>query len=230
LLAGSSLLALEPLAARVAILLGLALIGSGLLCVWFEIGRPWRALNVYRHFASSWMTREAVAAALIFTSGGLALWTLHPLPVMLTSILGLAFVYCQARMLGANKGLPAWRQPRSVPLMLVTGLVEGAGFLACISAISNPAGGLWPLAVLLALILLRALFWKRFLGGLATDGAPDRTLQVLNGMDAGFMVFGHALPLLAVLGALAEYRDRRAGFFWPEPWSLPAGGGANSRW
>jgi phenylacetyl-CoA:acceptor oxidoreductase 26-kDa subunit len=208
LLLGVSLVALEPLGARAALLLGLALIGCGLLCVWFEIGRPWRALNVYRHIASSWMTREAVAAALLFASGGLALWTLHPLPVMLTSILGLAFVYCQARMLGANKGIPAWRQPRSIPLMLFTGLAEGAGFLACIGAISNPAGGFWPLAVLLVLVLLRALLWKRFLAALRTGGAPDGSLQVLNRMDARFMVFGHALPLLAVLGALAGIPGR----------------------
>ncbi|HLF30256.1 MAG TPA: DmsC/YnfH family molybdoenzyme membrane anchor subunit [Xanthomonadales bacterium] len=213
LLLGVSLVALEPLAARAAIFLGLALIGSGLLCVWFEIGRPWRALNVYRHFASSWMTREAVAAALLFASGGLALLTLQAPLVLLTSSLGLAFVYCQARMLGANKGIPAWRQPRSIPLMLATGLAEGAGFLACILAISNPAGGLWPLAVLLALILLRALFWKRFLAGLATGGAPDGSLQVLKGMDPGFMAFGHALPLLAVLGALTGIPGRAGLIF-----------------
>jgi hypothetical protein len=39
-----------------------SLIGLGLTCVWFEIGRPWRALNVYPpHSTSSWMTREARA-------------------------------------------------------------------------------------------------------------------------------------------------------------------------
>jgi phenylacetyl-CoA:acceptor oxidoreductase subunit 2 len=154
------------------------------------------------------MTREAVVAALLFASGGLALWTLQPLLLMLTSTLGLAFVYCQARMLGANKGIPAWRQPRSIPLMLITGVAEGAGFLACIGAIANPAGGLWPLAILLALVLLRALLWKRYLAALRTGGAPDGTLQVLNGMDMRFMVFGHALPLLAVLGALAGIPGR----------------------
>ena len=93
---------LDANAARAAILTGLVLIASGLTCVWFEIGRPWRALNVYRHFATSWMTREAVAALFLFPIGGLALLTGRTLFVALAGILGLAFLYCQARMLAAN--------------------------------------------------------------------------------------------------------------------------------
>src|ERR1035437_6303725 len=47
-------------------LLGLALVGAGLLCVWAEIGRPLRAMNVCRHASTSWMTREAMVAPLLF--------------------------------------------------------------------------------------------------------------------------------------------------------------------
>jgi phenylacetyl-CoA:acceptor oxidoreductase subunit 2 len=208
-----ALVGLGPYVTRAAILLGVALIGVGLTCVWFEIGRPLRALNVYRHFASSWMTREAVAALLLFATGGLALLSLQPLPLLLTGILGLSFVFCQANMLAANKGIPAWRHPRSAPLMIITGLAEGAGFLTIILSISVASPGPWPLVVLLVLIVTRALLWKRFLAGLAFDRAPDGTLQVLNGMDSGFMLVGHVLPALAVAAALTGMPGRAGLMF-----------------
>ena len=193
----------EPQATRMAILLGLALIGSGLTCVWFEIGRPWRALNVYRHFSTSWMTREAVTALLLFGAGGLALLTLQPLAITLTGIFGLVYVYCQANMLATNKGIPAWRHPRSVPLMLATGVTEGAGFLVCVMSIMSVAADRSLVAALLVLIVLRGLFWQRFRSGLAADGAPQGTLKVLNGINSPLLVLGHLLPGLALLAALA---------------------------
>ena len=94
LLLWASLAGVEADVGRTAILLGLMLIGAGLTCVWFEIGRPWRALNVYRHFATSWMTREAVVALLVFAAGGLSrriLWfplaqqALQILPLLLAT-------------------------------------------------------------------------------------------------------------------------------------------------
>jgi phenylacetyl-CoA:acceptor oxidoreductase subunit 2 len=134
LLLFNALVSVEPGLIRAAILLGLVLIGGGLTCVWFEIGRPWRALNVYRHVGTSWMTREAFVALVLFPIGALALLTLQPQLVMLSGILGLAFLYSQARILAANKGIPAWRHPRSIALMIATGLTEGGGFLACVVA------------------------------------------------------------------------------------------------
>ena len=37
------------------LLIALACIGVGLFCVWMEIGRPLRALNVFFHARTSWM-------------------------------------------------------------------------------------------------------------------------------------------------------------------------------
>jgi len=213
LLLCAALANIEPGAVKAAVLLGLALIGIGLTCVWFEIGRPLRAFNVFLHFASSWMTREAVAAALLFVTGGLAVLGGQPVLVALTGALGLIFVCCQASMLWANKGIPAWRHPRSLPLMIGTDLAEGAGFLACLLA----AGGIsipqsLPV-ILLAMILLRAYFWKRFLSGLADDGAPQGALKVLRAMDLRFLLAGHVLPALAVAAALAGLPGRAGVIF-----------------
>ena len=66
--------ALAGNALRVEILLGLALIGAGLISVWFEIGRPLRAMNVGFNPFTSWMTRESFAAGLVFPLGLAAVW------------------------------------------------------------------------------------------------------------------------------------------------------------
>ncbi|MCF8197823.1 MAG: dimethyl sulfoxide reductase anchor subunit [Sulfuritalea sp.] len=206
--AGGSLLLWTALAGfssgatRMAILLGLMLIGAGLTCVWFEIGRPWRALNVYKHVATSWMTREAMVAAVLFPVGGLALLTAAPWLVVVVGALGAAFLYTQARILAANKGIPTWRHPRSISLMVSTGLAEGIGFLICVASLSSQMIGTWGLVGAIALIAVRAYFWKSYLGGLHADGAPDGALSVLNGFDGRFLMFGHVLPVVAIVATL----------------------------
>lgn len=208
LLLFASLAGLEPFVTRSAIVLGLALIGGGLTCVWFEIGRPWRALNVYRHFATSWMTREAVVAPGVFAAGGLAFLTGGALVTGLAGILGLAFLYSQARILAANKGIPSWRHPASIPLMVATGLAEGAGFLACVAALWSAGTASPVLAGLIALIAVRAWFWKTYLAGLTAEGAPEGALRVLNGINRNFVLFGHILPAFAACAALAGLPGR----------------------
>ena len=75
------------------LLTGMALMGLGLLCVWLEIGRPLRALHVFFNPRTSWMTREAFVAPLVFASAfGMVLgWqALAPL----AALAALAFAYC----------------------------------------------------------------------------------------------------------------------------------------
>lgn len=208
LLLFNSLVSVDPDVIRAATLLGLMLIGGGLTCVWFEIGRPWRALNVYRHFATSWMTREAVAALILFPLGAMALMTLQPVFVLMTGVLGLVFLYSQARILAANKGIPTWRHPRSVPLMIATGLAEGGGFLACVVALSALPIGPWALVFLIVLIAVRAWFWRRYLAGLLADGAPEAALRVLTVFAPRFVLLGHVVPALLVVLALAGVPGR----------------------
>jgi phenylacetyl-CoA:acceptor oxidoreductase subunit 2 len=190
-------------AATPAVLLALALIGGGLTCVWFEIGRPWRALNVYRHIATSWMTREAVVALAVFASGGLAVLTGSAPFFLLAAVCGAAFLYSQARILAANKGIPSWRHPASVPLMVGTGLAEGAGLTAVVTAAGAGGFGTAGASGLLVLIALRAWFWQRYLAGLTATGAPEASLRVFGQFKSGFVLLGHVLPGLAVAAALA---------------------------
>ena len=183
--------------ARPLIGAGLALIAFGLGCVWLEIGRPWRALNTFRHFSSSWMTREASVAALLFVSGFLALWSGQNVLIGTTGLLGLAFLYAQARILAADKGIPAWRHPRCLQLMVLTGLTEGLSLMVC-------AGWLYPQPLpadyLLALFAgLRLIAWRRYLSALVKDGAPAGSIKALKKIDAEFFWVGSAIPAMFAL-------------------------------
>lgn len=199
LLLWSAVIALAGIDMRGFIAAGLALVAFGLTCVWFEIGRPWRALNVFRHPASSWMTREASVAPLLYVSGALALWRGGAVLAATTGLLGLAFLYSQARILSADKGIPAWRHPRCRPLVVATGLAEGAGLLA-LASLAVPA--LLPAGLLLAaLALMRIVAWRRYLGALARDGAPAGAIAALRALDTHFVRVGNALP--ALLGVVA---------------------------
>ena len=184
---------------RPLVVLALALVGIGLLAVWLEIGRPWRALNVYLNATTSWMTREAMVAPLLFASGAAAVLFNWPAAFWIAGLLGLVYIYCQARMLHANKGIPAWRHASCVGMVVATGMAEGAGLL-CAGALVWP--GLGSFGILLAgLLALRLLAWRKYLASLRSTGVPVGTSNVLNALDVRFVWFGHAAP--AVLGLAA---------------------------
>lgn len=203
--AGGGLLAAIALASvhgedlRPLVVLALASVGIGLTAVWLEIGRPLRALNVYRNAATSWMTREAMLAPFLFASGAAAVLFKWPAALWIAGLLGFAFVYAQARMLHANKGNPAWRHASCVGMIVATGLAEGAGLL-CAATLYWP--GLASFGFLLAALLaVRFLAWRKYLASLRSKGVPAGTLKALDAIDVPFVWLGHAAP--AVLGVAA---------------------------
>jgi phenylacetyl-CoA:acceptor oxidoreductase 26-kDa subunit len=192
--AGSGLLVFSALFdSPLSVLLGLALIAAGLGAVWLEIGRKLRALHVLFNPFTSWMTRESFAALLVFLLGFGAFFVAPAAP--LASLAALAFLYCQARILRAAKGIAAWRAPEVVPLILFTGLAEGAGLALFFD------GGDTMLALFAAAVLVRAYAWRRYRQAVRSPALelPGRTL-----VWAGT---GAALALLLVVpqaaGALA---------------------------
>ena len=183
------------LALAALLLGGLALVGTGLVCVWLEIGRPLRALHVFFNPRSSWMTREAFVAALLVPVTLAAAAGLPGLP-WLAAALALAFVYCQGRILQAAKGIPAWREPLLVPLVVLTGLAEGGGLW--LLAPPGPAVG-EPLRLVLvgALVLARAAVWLAYRRRLAPSVAP-RALAALDAAGRWLVVVGSVVPLLTL--------------------------------
>lgn len=183
---------------QAAIVLALALVSLGLLCVWAEIGRPWRAINVMFNPRSSWMSREAALAPLLLGSGALwlvgAAWAAVP-----AALLALGFLYCQARILQAAKGIPAWREPLTVPLLVATGLAEGAGLFWLLA----PWWGqgrpmLWAaFGVLLAIRFMLGVSWYARL----SRQLRPRPLLAVNQAGHAFNA-GSLLPMAIVLGLL----------------------------
>ena len=196
--------AVIPGAAPILGPLGAALVVCGLLCVWFEIGRPWRALNVFRRPRSSWMSREALLAPWLVATGSLAAVPRLAVLRVVAGALALAYLYCQARMLNAARGIPAWRHPRAVPLLVVTGLAEGAGVGVLVGSLSAPAVApaswiAWLLAGLIAVRIAAVIAYRL---GLARDGAPQSLLRDL-ARDATKRLAVEVCALVAALAQLA---------------------------
>ncbi len=206
------------------VLAGLALVGLGLFCVFLETGRPLRAINVLINPRTSWMSREALTAAALFTAGGaVALgWSSN---AWLAAALALVFVYCQARMLRAAKGIPAWRDPAIVPLIVGTALCEGGG-LFLLALPLHGAGTVWLLAIFGLLLVARLLAWisyrRRLAGALARGAAA-----ALDGAGRLLQVAGTAVPLaLVALIAVGGISGDAIALFAAIAGLLAAGAGA----
>jgi phenylacetyl-CoA:acceptor oxidoreductase 26-kDa subunit len=170
--------------------------------VFLEIGRHLRAPRVLAHAGRSWMTREAIVAPFLFGVGLAAAWYQTPLLAWLTALLAALYLFCQARILHAAKGIPAWREPRVIPLIVATGLAEGAGFLIALSAVFGaPLPVRWPELGLAVLLVARTVAWRRYRKRLQ---APARALAAL---DAGRLAFDRignwvAAPLAVIASVL----------------------------
>ncbi|WP_096702333.1 dimethyl sulfoxide reductase anchor subunit [Magnetospirillum sp. 15-1] len=183
---------------RLILLAGLVLIGLGLAMVWLEIGKPWRALNVFFHPQTSWMTREGIVAGPLMAAGG-AYWLFgHPLLLLPAAGLAAGFLYCQSRILKASRGIPAWKQAEIVPLIIATGLAEGAGLLALLAE-PTPVVLAWALAAGLA----REAAWVLYRRGLVASGAASGALGIFASPPAQAARWAQWLALALWVAALA---------------------------
>jgi Fe-S-cluster-containing dehydrogenase component/DMSO reductase anchor subunit len=190
---------------RAPAIIATVVVACGLLLLLFKIGRPLRSIYVLRQPQRSWMSREAWVVAVFFPLVAFAVWSANVASAVLAAAVGLLFLYCQAMILKEAKGIPAWRAPQIVPLIVVTGLTEGAGlFLILPLALPDLAPRAAPVAVaMLALVAARSLAWRSYLSGLRNRGAPARTLTVLNAYRPWLLVTGLAVPAFAIaLGLL----------------------------
>jgi phenylacetyl-CoA:acceptor oxidoreductase subunit 2 len=182
------------------IVTGLLLVAAGLGAVWLEIGRKLRAIHVFFNPFTSWMTRESFCAAVLFIAGMTFVVTGEKTFLFVTAIAAAAFLYCQARILHAAKGIPAWRAPQVVPLVVSTGLAEGAGLALLFLAAPK---------LILAfsiLLLVRLWAWQRYRAAVKAPALelPGQVL-VLGGTGAALAValLAYFIPALAALAGIA---------------------------
>lgn len=194
-------------------LLGLASVGAGLICVWAEIGRPLRALNVYLHPQTSWMTREAMVAPFLFASALAAAWTGATSLTWAAAVLALLYLNCQAQMIRASRGIPAWRNRRIVPLVILTGLCEGASLAVLVAAATTDHAYLkWLEMFLLVLVLARGLAWYAYRSGLQHEGTPMKAQAAFSTIELPFAALGNWATLVLLFIALASSSARIV--FW----------------
>jgi phenylacetyl-CoA:acceptor oxidoreductase subunit 2 len=204
--AGTGLLIAWALAATVTpvwqlyVVAGLALIGAGLGAVWLEIGRKLRALHVFFNPNTSWMTREAIVALLVFALGGAALATGSRGLGQATALAALAFLFCQGRILRASKGIPAWREPAVTAFILSSGIAEGTGLYLLSTAFGRTPSEL--LAFFVLVVLVRALAWSRYRARIL-GSVPKPALVALEPAGRALIQLGTIAPLALAVAAFA---------------------------
>lgn len=181
--------ALQGAGAEAAMLAGLALVAAGLGAVWLEIGRKLRALHVFFNPFTSWMTREAFAALVLFGAGIASLLIEAAWLRWLAAAAALAFIWCQGRILFGAKGIPAWRRRELVPLVVASGMAEGAGIALALQP------GRAALVLFAIALLARGAAWLLYRGALQNARAESELLwpgRVL-------LLPGTAVPLALLL-------------------------------
>jgi len=206
---GSGLLVISAVAGfsgtpvQLTILAGAAMVATGLVFVWFEIGRPERFLNVFRNPYTSWMSREAWVAVIVLPLSIAVIMLGWSRLLVLLAVAALGFVYCQARILCASTGIPSWRRTGTLWLIVTTGLAEGVAIYLMFNLIRAADNNVQALiALALVLIGVRALLWWRWRGVLEKEG-PRASFDAMRRIDPAFLVVGNFLPALAFLASYA---------------------------
>jgi phenylacetyl-CoA:acceptor oxidoreductase 26-kDa subunit len=173
------------------VILALLLVAGGLGAVWLEIGRKLRAIHVFFNPQTSWMTRESLVALILFGFGISYLAIDDSWLQYAAALAALAFVYCQARILRAAKGIPAWRAPQVVALIMTTALVEGTGLLMFVNS------DLLATSLITTAVIARAVAWSGYWSALKQPGSR----AALEPAGKILMQLGTLAPLALLLGA-----------------------------
>lgn len=197
-LAAAFALAIGPSSA-LAVAAGLGLIALGLFCVWLEIGRPWRPINVFFNPRTSWMTREAMLVPPLMAGGAAALIVDFRF-LALASLFAAGFLYCQSRMLQASRGIPAWCQKEIVPLIIATGLAEGSGAYLVIADRSKTM-----IAAALLAGIVREIVRELYRRGLIGAKAPAGTLAWFKSREERVLTAARLVSIICLALALGGF-------------------------
>ena len=181
------------------------IIAVGLFFVWLKIGRKLRALYVILRPQTSWMSREVYAVGLLYLLGFIDYLAPSPLLHALVAVAALLFLYCQARILHAAKGIPTWRGAIMPWMLVATGLLEGTGLVAVILALYPqplPPTFLLPVAGLV-LTAVNAVLWRNYVVKAADNGIGPMSRTVLYRATPVVHLTAHVLPALLFMVFLA---------------------------
>ncbi len=181
----------------------------GLFFVFLEIARKFRFLYVLLRPGTSWMTRETYVVALFYPT--LIADLIQPSEILhlALAVEAAAFLYCQARILPAAKGIPAWRGRLMPWMLLATGLLEGAGLLAIAASLFSGPAGAAPVAAGAGgvLAVINAILWRKYIATSQACGIGPLARIALAAITLRLRLIGHALPLLGFALFLGLWLD-----------------------
>jgi phenylacetyl-CoA:acceptor oxidoreductase subunit 1 len=181
---------------------GCAIMALGLFGVFLEIGRKLRFVYVLRRPQTSWMTREVYVVAALYPMVAADLWRPQPVMEAWIALAAMAFLYCQARILHASKGIPAWRVPLMPWMLTATGLFEGLGALVLALAVMQSAVPMWLGWPLMALAGINAALWQGYRMGAKAAGVSPLARAEVARVTPPLHAIGHGLPIAGAIGAL----------------------------
>ncbi len=154
-----------------ALAIGLVLVTAGLLSSVAHLGNPQRAWRALSQWRSSWLSREGVAAMLVYVPavvlGGVWLMGGAMSAVVALAMAGLAAgtVYCTAMIYASLKPVRQWRDGFVVPFYLLAALFNGAVCLAAVTGFASTAaaGVLGWIGIVsgLAAGAMKIAYWQR---------------------------------------------------------------------
>jgi len=201
-----------------------AIMAVGLFFVFLKLGRKLRFLYVLLRPQSSWMTRETYCVALFYPAVAAGLIWQHPALYALSAAAAAGFLICQARILHASKGIPAWRAPLVPWMMIFSGLFEGLGlysvFIFPVDSFTLFPG--WIPIVAICLALINIGLWLAYQATGKTRGIQPLSLSRI-GVLLPLVVGGGLLlpvglfvlaPFVPVCGLLAGILAVAGGVVW----------------
>ena len=176
----------------------------GLFFVFLEIARKLRFIYVLLRPQTSWMTRETYAVAVLYPA--LLADLVWPNEVLhaLIALAAAAFLYCQARILPAGQGIPAWRHPLMLWMLLASGLLEGAGLLVLAALILPGAEGALPVAAGAGAILalLNGALWRAYRHSARSHGVGPLARTELERGKRSLHLLAHIAPAVGFIAVL----------------------------
>lgn len=151
---------------------GLVLTAAGLLCSLGHLGQPQRAWRAPSQWRSSWLSREAVLALLLFPVALLAAWLAWRDAGVWVSVLGvvlivlaLATLFTTAMIYASLRTIPAWANPLVPATFTAFALLGGWLWLwgtLVAGGVPMGRGALAPMLLAAAALgLVKLAYWRR---------------------------------------------------------------------
>jgi phenylacetyl-CoA:acceptor oxidoreductase subunit 1 len=177
----------------------------GLFFVLLEIGRKLRAFKVMRRPSTSWMTREVYVVIVLYPLLALIWWQPSRPAAAALALTAAVFLVCQARILYAGKGIPAWRAPLMPWMICVSGLSEGGGLALLASAVTGATINSGAIEVFAAsAVIAMIVLWFAYIGTAKNNWIPSLARDVLKTLTPIYVgALGAALIALWLGGAQA---------------------------